>query len=237
MKSYALTPTLFESTFLFDTFLPSIYGFYPYNHQDFGISGYEKTANFVLNHSDIDTCEIDKLYSMSDATNTETSDYLLNYPSEIKRLMDIVSINQSKLWGSVQKNQNYFKQPGPDGSFNKGKLLTTSYTVTAGNPVILKTKSLEQYELIQTGKIINMEKYPLSFLADSKKLGSDWSAYYEFYEFIPTNNNNYSNNIIDWSNPQTTITEKLTSAFDWIGDEKMIDKMFSYEFYTGLGIF
>jgi len=237
MKSYAITPTLFESTFLFDTFLPSIYGYYPYNHQDFGVSGYEKIANFVLNHSDIDTCEIDKLYSMSDATNTETSDYLLNYPSEIKRLMDIVSINQSKLWGSVQKNQNYFKEPGPNGSFNRGKLLTTSYTVTAGIPVILKTKSLEKYELVQTGKIVNLEKYSISTLADSKKLGSDWSAYYEFYEFIPTDNNNYSNNIIDWNNPQTTITEKLTSAFDWIGDEKMIDKMFSYEFYTGLGIF
>jgi hypothetical protein len=238
IKSYAITPTLFESTFLFDTFLPSIYGFYPYNHQDFGVSGYEKIANFVLNHSDIDTCEIDKLYSMSDATNTNTSDYLLNYPSEIKRLMDVVSINQSKLWGSVQKNQYYFKQPGPDGSFNKGKLLTTSYAVTAGIPVILKTKSLEKYELIQTGVLnFDMYFYPISMLADSKKLGSDWSAYYEFYEFIPTDNNNYSNNIIDWNNPQTTITEKLTSAFDWIGDEKMIDKMFSYEFYTGLGIF
>jgi hypothetical protein len=236
MKAYAITPTLFESSFLFDTFLPSIYGSYPYNHQDFGISGYEKIANFVINHSDVDTCEIDKLYSISDATNTDTSDYLLNYPSEIKRLMDVVSINQSQLWGSIQKNQNYFKQPGPNGIFNKGKLLTTSYTVTAGIPVILKTKSLNEYELIQTGNIVT-EQYPISALAASKKLGDNWSAYYEFYEFIPTINNVYSDNIIDWNNPQTTITENLTSAFEWIGDEKMIDKLFSYEFYTGLGIF
>jgi hypothetical protein len=153
MRLYALTPTLQESLFLFEKFLPSIYGTYPFSHQDLGLLSYEKISNFVLNHSDIDTCEIDKLYSLSDATNTNTSDYQLNYPPDIKKLMDILSINQSILWGSVPKNQNNFDSSYNEEKSNKGSLLTSNYMVTAGTPVILKTKSLNSYELVQTGPV------------------------------------------------------------------------------------
>ena len=240
IKSYAITPTLFESSYLFDQFLPSIYGYYPYNHQDFGIISYEKISNFILNNNDIDTCEIDKLYSLSDATDTNTEDFLLNYPLEIKRLMDIFSINQTKLFGSVQKNQNNFKTPSDDGQFNRGKLLTSTYSVTAGVPVILKTKSLNKYELIQTGPFVGLNEYPLDYLVNSiginQTVGGAWQGYYEFYEFLPSESSIYSNNIIDWDNPQTTISRNLTSVFDWVGDEQTIDKIFSYHFYTGLGI-
>jgi hypothetical protein len=153
IKSYALTPTLFESGFLFDKFLPSIYGQYPYTHQDLGVHSYEKIANYVTNHSDVDTCEVDKLYSLADSINSNTNDYMLNYPSEIKRLMDILSINQSRLLGSVQKNQNNFLIQDKDGSFNRGKLLTSTYMVTAGTPVILKTRSLNSFQFIPTGPL------------------------------------------------------------------------------------
>jgi len=153
MKSYALTPTLQESVFLFEKFLPSIYGTYPFSHQDLGLLTYEKIANFVLNHSDVDTCEIDKLYSLSEATDTNTSDYQLNYPPDVKKLMDILSINQSVLWGSVAKNQNNFNYTTSEEQTNKGKLLTSTYMVTAGTPIILKTKSLDSYELVQTGPV------------------------------------------------------------------------------------
>jgi hypothetical protein len=241
IKSYALTPTLQESSYLFDVFLPSIYGFYPYNHQDFGLISYEKISNFVLNNSDIDTCEIDKLYSMSDATDTKTDDFLLNYPLEIKRLMNLLSINQSRLWGSVQKNQNYFKESSSDGQFNRGMLLTSNYTVSAGTSIILKTKSLDKYELIQTGPIKGLNQYPLQFLVNSiginQIMGGAWEGYYEFYEFLPSSSSKYSDNIIDWDNSQTTVNENITSMFEWVGDEQTIDKIFSYHLYTGLGIF
>jgi hypothetical protein len=153
IKSYALTPTLYNSTYLFDNFFPSIYGSYPYDHYDLGIYSYEKIANYVLNHSDVDTCNLENLYSLSESVNRNTDDYKLNYPLEIKRLMDMLSINPSRLFGSTQKNQNNFKYPDENGNYNRGALLTSNYTVTAGVPVVLKTKSLEKYELIQTGPI------------------------------------------------------------------------------------
>jgi hypothetical protein len=241
IKSYALTPTLNESTYLFDKFLPSIYGAFPYNHQDFGISSYEKISNFILNNSDIDTCEIDKLYSMSDATDTNTDDFLLNYPLEIKRLMNLLSINQNRLFGGIEQNQNNFNKPSNDGEFNRGDLLTINYIVTAGVPIILKTISLDKYEFVQTGPIFGLYEYPLIYLIDTiginQTANGAWEDYYEFYEFSPSSNSIYTNNIIDWNNPQTTISPKITSVFDWIGDEQTIDKLFSYHLYTGLGIF
>jgi streptogramin lyase len=241
LKSFALTPTLFESTYLFNNFLPSIYGVYPYSHQDLGISSYEKITNFVINNSDIDTCEIDKLYSISQATNTDTDDYMLNYPLDLKKLMDLLSINQSRLWGSTQMNQNNFNQSSNNGEFNVGAILSPDYIVIAGTPILLKTKSLSNYELIQTGVLNGLEQYSLNNLAYSigiiKNSNDSWQNYYEFYEYIPVNNTVYSDNIIDWNNPQTTITPNLTSIFDWIGDEKTIDKIFSYHLYKGLGIF
>lgn len=153
MQSYALTPSLFSSEFLFNKFLPSIYGTYPFNHDDLGVKIYEKIANYITNNNDIDTCEIDSLYSMSSMTNNDTDDYMLNYPAETKRLMNILSINPSKLFGAIPKNLNNFIEPDSKGNYNKGDLLYNSSNVYAGDPIILKTKSLNSYDVIQTGPI------------------------------------------------------------------------------------
>jgi hypothetical protein len=153
IKSYAIMPSLYESSYLFDKFFPSIYGTYPYDHYDLGIYSYEKIANYVLNHSDIDTCNLESLYDLAEAVDDKTDDYMMNYPLEIKRLMDILSINPCKIFGSIEKNQNYFKESDKNGNYNRGKLLSLNYNVTAGVPVILKAKSLDKYQLIQTGPI------------------------------------------------------------------------------------
>jgi len=153
VKSYAFTPSLIDSVYLFDVFLPSIYGIYPYFHDDMGVKIYEKISNFIPNTTDIDTCQIDNLYSLSDLLNANTDDYQLNYPSEIKRLMDILSVNQSKLLGSTPKNETYFERPSDDGTYNRGDLLNITSTINAGDNLILKTKSLNKYELVQTGPL------------------------------------------------------------------------------------
>jgi hypothetical protein len=241
IKSFAFTPTLQESTYLFNNLLPSIFGYYPFNHTDLGIITYEKISNFVSNHSDVDLCGIDQLYSLADSINENTNDYILNYPLEIKRWVDLLSINQSRLWGSNAKNQNNFNTPSREGIFNRGELLSLSYKVSAGTPVVLKTKSLDSYQLVQTGKINNSLFYPLSTLVDfiglNKNLSESRVFYYEFYEFIPEMSSAQVDNIIDFNNPQTTINNSLSTVFSWSGDEQTIDKIFSHELYKGLGLF
>ena len=241
IKSFAFTPTLQNSEFLLNKFLPSIYGYYPYEHQDLGITSYEKIKNFVLNNSDVDVCEVKSFYELSKSVNNSLDDnYNFVYPSDIKKLMDVLSINPCRIFGSVNKNQNNFTSADSNGDYNRGHLLSINYNVSAGTPVILKTKSLNKYELIQTGPIDFTSIYSLSELVKLLRLDDDnfvWQNFYEFYEFVPTKSSVYSDNIIDWNNPQTTISNNISSIFQWVGDEQYIDSIFSYKLYKGLGIF
>lgn len=155
IKNISFVPSLAESEYLLNTFLPNIYGSYPFYHSDIGILLYEKISNFVINHNDVDLCNIDQLYSLSDALNGKIDDYRLSYPTPLKRLMNILSVNKNRLWGSPSLAQDNFKQPSSDGVFNRGQysLSPITYQVSAGVPLVLKTKSLNKYELIQTGPL------------------------------------------------------------------------------------
>ena len=226
IKSFALTPSLYNSEFLFDTFFPAIYGIYPYNHFDLGIYSYEKISNFVLNHSDVDTCNVKNLYNLAKMIDDETNDYSLDYPLEIKRIMDVLSINPTRVIGTTKNSAEY----------SIGKLLSNTYSITAGTPIILKTKSLGKYEVVQTGLIYDQFIYSLRDLSAFLNLSDPWQSYYEYYEFIPLKEEIHEN-IIDWRNKQTTFNNNITSIEEWIGDEKYIDALFSYNLYHGLNLF
>jgi len=235
MKDLAFMPVLQESNFLFDNFLNTIYG--NSAHNDLGVSSYEKISNFSKNISDVDTCEINQLYSLADSIEENTNDYRLNYPSEIKRLVDLLSINQNRLWGTNTKNENNFKKPSDEGILNRGELLSTNYTVSAGIPVVLKINSLNKYDFIPTGFINGLSSYPVQTLIDFIGLNvHDFNLYYEFYEFIPGSSEIITEGVIDWNNPQTTINKTISSYNEWVGNEKIIDTLFSYQLYKGLGL-
>lgn len=249
MKDIAFQPVLRDSEFLFENFLGSIFGKYPFEHDDLGIHSYEKISNFVQNQSDVDTCNIDYLYDISNSVDINSDDFKLTFPLGIKKLMDNLSINQSKLWGGSLDDRFNFKKINENDNFNRGSQIHSEfYTITAGTPVILKTKSINRYKLIETGYYypsntpilsalsIGLSSYPLSGLCEMLSLGDDWKVFYEFYEFLPSKNSLYIDGIIDWNNPQTVLNKNLSSYDDWIKDEGIIDTLFSYELYKGLGL-
>ena len=172
--------------------------------------------------------------------DSNTNNYILSYPDEIKRLMDTVSTNISYFIGSKNENQNYFGIKNKNNESNIGDLLSVNYSVTAGIPVVLKTISLNKFEIVDTGLIDNQFIYTINELAYFLNLNekdSFWNDYYEFYEFKKTDSIDYNDSIIDWNNPQTTISRNITSVFDWNGDEQYLDSLFSYNLYRGLNIF
>jgi hypothetical protein len=238
MKDVAFMPSLVESTFLFDNFLATIFGQYPFKHDDLGVESYEKISNFVNNQSDLDYCNIDQLYSLANSLDLDSDDFILNYPFEIKRLMDLASVNQTRLWGTRLQNQDNFNVPSKEGILNRGNLISTStYYVSAGTPVVLKAKSIDSYRLIPTGELNSLSAYSLNDLASS--IGLDpitWDQYYEFYSFEPGFDNTQIEGLIDWSNPQTTLSEYTSSEEFWSGNEGAMETMFSYYLYKGLGL-
>lgn len=237
LKSYAFTPKLQESGELFDNFFANIFGKYPFDPQDMGVNLYEKISNFSLNHSDIDTCNIDQLYSNSSLVDLETDDFRLNYPPAIKRLVDLASINLSRLKGNKESGGLNFSTRDKEGFFNRGKLITSlSYNVTAGFPLVLGTKTTNKYHLIYTGFINNKAFYDLDTLASYIGIDYPWRANYEFFTYIPSTEGKYLDGVIDWNNPQTTISFNNSSVNTWLGDEGILETQFVYELYKGLNL-
>ena len=232
MKDLAFIPSLRDSEFLFEKFLKAIFG--KNDHQDLGVLSYEKVANFLKNKSDIDECDIDALYSIAASLDLDSDDFRLSYPFLIKRLMDLFSINKSRLWGTKDKSAYNFESTNEFGILNRGKQLTVNYIVTAGVPVLLKTKSLLKYSVIQTGLINSAVYYDLTILSNFLNLGVDWQVNYEYFEYVPVSSNRQIEGVIDWNNENTTIQYELSSFNDWAGNEKIVETSFAYELYKGL---
>lgn len=235
IKSVTFIPSLRDSSFLFDKFLSSIFG--KESQDDLGVVSYEKIANFLKNQHDIDLCNVNSMYDLSESIDLNTDDFRLNYPLLIKRLMDIASVNKTKLWGGFDKTTNSFIDYEKTGVLNRGKIINSlTYKVSAGIPIILKTKSLNKYTLINTGIINSTLTYKVSTLANFLNLESDWQSYYEFFEFVTDSPNEQLEGLIDWTNSNTTLDYNLSSNKYWAGDEGVLETSFAYELYKGLNL-
>lgn len=136
----------------------------------FGRQAYERIANFVPAHSDIETCGIDPLYSIANEADVPIDDYGFSFPPELRRIMDIISVNQQKLWGTrctcnqnieheyktyVSAGQTFdierlCERCGHEHPGNRGNLFDgETYIVSAGEKFIIRDKYLDdKYSLI-----------------------------------------------------------------------------------------
>lgn len=220
-KSLALPEILNSNTVLFDKFFPAVVGNGdPSINEDIGQITYEKTANFVLNHSDIDTCNIEQLLSLAELTNNPASDYAATYPLEIKNMLDIASVPRSQLWGMADNTPILIRSLGEE--YN-----TQIDLLTAGTSIILKSKSDSSLSLLQvpplsTGELI----YPLtSFSGFGLK---NPIIDYLFYRFEPAYTNQFIENVIDWDSPYTTQSRTASTSEDWYGDNGALETAFRY---------
>ena len=233
IKNSSGMPVIKESTFLFDTFFKTIFG--EEKRSDLGVLTYEKISNFNLNHSDIDTCNIDQLYSLSQLLAQENDDFKLNFTNDIKRILDIASINESYLWGNQSVDEiDVYKLLNEKNPVNN-----LTFMVTAGLPMILKTKVSKKYEIVFTGLLSGNNIYNITDLAESIGLDtSTWFIDYDFYIGDIWKDKEFKNNIIDWYNNNTTISPHLSDSYiNWSKDEGIIDTLLSYEIYKGLDFF
>jgi hypothetical protein len=170
MKGFNKSSHIMDNPVFWDRYMKSVWGDSASEQgKSFGREAYEKISNFVSNHSDINTCNIDQLYSLANMTDVPIDDYGITYPQDLKRIMDIGSINQQVLWGSRCKcNRNITNEYktflsgydiaeyeyicdicGHYHSGNRGELFDPiTYMVSAYTPFIIKEKSNNKYQLI-----------------------------------------------------------------------------------------
>lgn len=141
LKSYALMPNIEAQTSLFDDFFAYVGGYAESSPNELGKKYYEKIANFNLNNADVDGANIHQLYGLFGSINYNPKNYDLYFPADLQRVLDLTSINFTRLIGSnTGFNSNYIAYPTVDAvnaATNLGSQLTDSSIISAGTNIII----------------------------------------------------------------------------------------------------
>lgn len=227
-QSLALPENLNKNETLFSNFLPAVVGSgVPSKYEDIGEISYERIANFLKQHTDIDTCGVEQLLSHCKSMDVDTYEYLASLPVEIKNALDLFSISKEKLRGYLDNLPILEKSVGE-------ALNTATTLVTAGQKMFLHNKFSATYSLITIPLLSGLAVYPLSSF-DSAGLSQPFFANYLFYEYTPTypydeekETTPYIENIIDWNNQFTTFHYNISSKKDWYDENGVVEKIFNY---------
>ncbi len=156
-KDLAFQPLFLDKKILFDDFLGSIFGDLSSAQTSIGKTTYEKIENFVDNNSTLDYSNINQLASLLKSANidlTKFASYNLNFPSEIGRLVNLLSINHSRLFGAQNAFNNNFKTYGyfehPTYGSNLGSQVATNVYITPGNDLVAFEKFSGTYKRVNT---------------------------------------------------------------------------------------
>jgi hypothetical protein len=258
IRDITLQQNLKRNDILFSTLIAPIAGTYDGDPLLLGTAIYEKIANYVANHGDVDTCNIPQLYSLHEMIDIPIDQYQLSYPADIKRIMDVLSVSLTRLKPTRSKFSKDFKKYNVASSGkNIGTLIdTATYTASAGQNIVANIKYSTNYEKIEltpiTADVLNVPQlsatyanYPLSaFPLSSFPLSAyyGWGLdtpvgeYYFFYEYVPGYDNTQVEGTIDWDNTHTTLTENISSIDDWYKDGGLVDLIFNYYIFRGLGL-
>lgn len=189
---------------------------------------YEKIANFVLNHSDIDTANVDLLKNLATEIGTEFKSYDYDFPATIKRLVDLFSVHKQKLRGTINYETDIekIKSPAPLNA-------STSQTVliTANNYYLFESKFGDKKYIIYANPLEKepVNVYPISEL-EVNGLNKPLEVNYYIYTCNFKNQNQevpFLDNLIDWKSSFTTFNYNLSSQEDWYGPDGMVEVMFN----------
>jgi len=250
MKDLCFQEVLIDSTTLFDDLIGSIFGGLSSDPAGPGKLPYEKIANFVSNNQSIDHCNIDKFYSLCqevgfDLKNTEG---VVNYPAQIKRLVDIFSIKYERLTGVTNKFDENFNRRGDYDTQVYGnnlgvELYVNTHILTGGdNFIVAQEKFSGDFIKCNTHLLSSNVTYPLSTYSPSwgwnlvlgtSVSGADIGRYYTFYSFVSTVNSTPVNSMFDYTNPLHNVVDDYET---WGEPGGVVDNMLIYQFLTNTNI-
>jgi hypothetical protein len=176
-------------------FFGSIFGTFPYQPDDLGVSTFSKIANFTEKTADPDTCDVPHLYDIMKKIDFNDESYRIRFPNGINRIIDYASISPYKLMGTKCGcgNDNFKLDEYQIGtcSFcgreiisNRGdEIKNPQQIVDSGNFVVLKNKTNDKFRKIQTGPLDGENSYTITKLATSIGLPTGWMVNYAFYKY------------------------------------------------------
>lgn len=139
-QSLATQPVIADSPILINDVMGQIGGNLDAPVYTLGKRIFEKIANYVPNLADVDTCNIEALFSYTDLYGIESIKYVRgipfeSYPPEMVRLMDLFSIKRNYLFGTRNNwIENLDKRTNVYNTVNG--INTNLQTPTYSSPVI-----------------------------------------------------------------------------------------------------
>ena len=306
-KDIAIQPLFTDSKILMSDFLGSIFGDLSSTQDSIGKATYEKIINFFNNNSSIDDSNVDELDGILQMLDLpELTKY--SFPAKLNRLIDLLSISKSKLFGRRNRNQTHYQSYGYSNSefygYNLGNKLSPNSIIIAGQPIVASEKYSGRFitlnttlplsaritptvtttsgfvygttsgqlisatsDFISDGVPITLEQFSqCGILAENgvdlftQSLSSSSSYYllsdyndswgwpllsgggrdvldiYNFY-YQKDITTDIENSIINFTDPNNTISYTLTSYNDWSKNDGTMSNIFSQSLYEGLNLF
>ncbi len=186
---------------------------------------YDKIANFHLDHNDPDLCTVDALVSLGQMLDNPVDDFGLAYPEELRRLINMFSIPVNKLVGTrCVCNTNFVGCQGCvgrnicglcgfDKKSNLGDQILPDDMIVEDQTILIKENGASTYDF-----------WSVPYTTQLRNLTSIDVSDYCFYQWNATNQNNPVESVIDYHNPETTVSRNL-SAQDWIDDDGVMEQL------------
>jgi hypothetical protein len=256
-KDISFQSLFLDNPVLFDEFLQNIFGTLSSEQTSPGKVTYEKIENFVNNNAVLDYANIDKLIALFKQYNINDNRFdsvNYRYPAAMARLVDILSIKRSKLFGTQNKFNEDFKTYGYTDSQifgkNLGAEISLNQTITAGNSIVTFERFSGTFRLVnsfqpvsalsptsKTYEILNYDdSWGWGLVLPEDGYGANISNYYFFYEHTPIINGTISDGIINFYDPNTTLQFTNSSYSNWAGADGLISGMLSNQLYKGLNL-
>jgi len=243
----------YNYTEFFNKFISTFTGTANSKPYELGKTIYEKIANFTDNNSNVDTANLQALISMCNEVGFDLESVNYEYPAQLKRIVDILSIKHKKLFGDKNSfNTDFNNNYSSSSTFAKNlgtriDILSGTFPVSAG--VVAYEKFSGIYTLLYTAQIsgksltsvLPLSTYNLSWgwplNAPTSLTGTSIGSYYTFYNFIPTVANDIVDSVINWTDPTMTLSYSNSSYSNWAADDGIMDNIINYEFVKGLRLF
>ena len=152
-KEIAIQPLFTDARVLMKDFLGSIFGDLSSTQDSIGKATYEKIQNFLENNTVIDESNIEQLDGLLQMLDLpKLNKYSL--PPKLARLMDLLSISKSKLFGKRNRDRTQYQSYGYRSNnfygYNLGEKLTPNSIIVPGDPIVANELYSGKYVTLNT---------------------------------------------------------------------------------------
>jgi hypothetical protein len=256
-KDISFQSLFLDKEVLYNQFIKNIFGTLSSDQTSIGKVTYEKIKNFVDNNAVSDYANVNKLLSIFteyDIPNLRFDKFNYRFPAALARLIDLFSINKTKLFGTQNKFSDNFESYGYLNSdiygYNLGEEITLATPISAGSDIVAFERFSGTYKRVNT--LLPIKFYPpgiVTYQLIDYAPGWGWDLvlppdgygekitnYYFFYRYIPKIDGTIEDGIINFDDINTTLQFTNSSYQDWSGKDGIIANLLANQLYKGLNL-